>query len=113
MAAYRIYFTGSNDSILARHDFEAENDAAAIRIAGALLGACSDRCLGVELWQGTRKIPARLPHRSLGLADLSDEHQQVAIKTEEMIVAAEGTIARSRRLIEQLELAKQRRKGEA
>jgi len=111
VAAYRIYFTARHGSILGRHDFEAQDDLAASRIACALFEACSDSCHSLDLWQGTRRIRVRRPQRSLGLADLSDDLQEVAIKTEEMIVRSEFAVAHSRRLIERLDAAHQRLKG--
>ena len=107
MAAYRIYFTTPLGSILGRHDFDADDDAAAIRVARTLFDACSDSCAALDLWQGTRRIRVPHPHRSLGLADLSEDLQEIAVKTEEMIVRSEWAIAGSRRLIERLEVAKQ------
>jgi hypothetical protein len=50
--------------------------------------------------------------RSLSFPDLADEDQQVVVQTEEMIVASEMAVARSRQLIGQLDLAKLRRMRE-
>ena len=109
MAAYRLYFTTPLGSIIGRHDFDVDDDAAATRVAGALFDACSDSCASLDLWQGTRRIRVPDRHRSPGLADLSEDLQEVAVKTEEMIVRSEWAITGSRRLIERLEVAKQRR----
>ena len=104
MEAYRLYFK-ARGSIVAREDFDAENDAGAQRIAAVLFDACSDRCDVIDLWQGTRQVPLDLPGRGEGLGSLSEAHQEIAVKTEEIIVRSEWTIAASRRLIERLEKA--------
>ena len=109
MPAYRMYFTTRLGSIVGRQDFEAEDDVAAIRVAHALFDACSDTCESFDLWQGTHQIRVPEPHRYPQLSDVSDNLQEIAVKTEEMIVRSEWTIAASRRLIEKLEQAKQRR----
>ena len=109
MPGYRMYFTTRLGSIVGRHDFDADGDVAAIRIARVLFDACSDSCHSIDLWQGTRRIRVRRLHRSLGLADLSDELQQIAIETEEMIVRSEFAVAHSRLLIERIEQAKRER----
>jgi hypothetical protein len=109
MTAYRLYFKAGG-SIVARQDFDGENDADAQQIAVALFDACSDSCQTFDLWQGGRQVPIRLPHRTASLRDLSDAHQDTVLGTEEIIARSDWAIARSRRLIEQLETAKLRRK---
>jgi hypothetical protein len=109
MTAYRLYFK-TDGSIVARQDFDGENDADAQQVAVVLLDACSDRCQTVDLWQGGRQVPIRLPHKTTSLPDLSDAHQDTVLRTEEVIARSDWAIARSRRLIEQLETAKLRRK---
>ena len=107
MDAYRLYFK-ARGSIVARQDFAAEDDAAAQSIAAALFDACSDACQMIDLWQGTRHVPMDLPGRGAGLGGLSEAHQEMVVKTEEMIVRSEWAIAASRRLIEELGRAKRR-----
>jgi hypothetical protein len=110
MQAYRLYFRAGG-SIVARQDFEAEDDTAAQRIAVALFDACSDSCQRIDLWQGTRHIAVDLPGRGGGLGSLSDAHQETVVRTEEMIVRSEWAIAASRRLIAELDRAKRRNIG--
>ena len=106
MSAYRIYFR-TNGRIHGREDFEATDDAAAIRIARVLHDACSDVCDGFELWQGTRQLCAPQPHQQkAGLADLIEAHQRIAIQKEEDISQSRWMITESRRLIEALGRAK-------
>src|SRR6185437_886339 len=68
--SYRIYFRGRKDDILGRQDLEAEDDRAALQLAGVLCDACSDVVGGVEVWQGTRRVdlahPAPLSPEALG-----------------------------------------------
>jgi hypothetical protein len=109
MTAYRLYLKMVG-SIVARQDLEGENDADARQIAVALFNACSDTCQTVELWQGTRQIPLRHPHRTVSFSALSAGHQEMVVRTEETLVRSEWAIARSRQLIERLEQARQHRK---
>ena len=55
MEGYRLYFKALG-SIVGRQDFEADDDAAAQRIAAVLFDACSDRSQNIELWQGERPL---------------------------------------------------------
>ena len=108
MASYRMYFLAS-ERIGGRQDFEADEDVAAIRIAHVLHDTCSDICQSFELWQGNRQIRAQRPQprdSTVGLTDLIEDHQRVAIDTEEVISRSGWTIARSRRLIETLNQVK-------
>lgn len=99
MTAYRMYFR-IDDHIHGRQDFRADDDFAAIRIAGVLFDACSDICQSFELWQGERLIPAHQPHH---LTDLTEAHQRLTIEMLEAISQSHWLIARSRRLIEILD----------
>src|SRR5215472_7732856 len=46
----------NKNAIYGGEDFEADDDAAATRIARVLYDACSDVCDCFELWQRTRRI---------------------------------------------------------
>ena len=105
MASYRLYFKALG-SIVGRQDFEAEDDAAAQRIAAVLFDACSDRSQNIELWQGERLLSLNLPGRGAGLDSLCEAHQEIAVNTEEIIVRSEWAIAASQRLLDQLKNAK-------
>jgi hypothetical protein len=106
MPTYRMYFRTAG-KIHGRHDFEADNDVAAIRIARVLYDTCADTCDSFELWQGNRPIPARLPHhQKANLADLIEAHQRLAIESEERISQSRWMIARSQRLMATLEVLK-------
>ena len=105
MASYRLHFKALG-SIVGRQDFEAEDDAAAQRIAAVLFDACSDRSQNIELWQGERPLSLNLPGRGAGLDSLCEAHQEIAVSTEEIIVRSEWAIAASQRLLDQLKTAK-------
>jgi hypothetical protein len=53
LTQYRLYFLGGDGHITLSHEFEAEDDAAAIRVATAWLEG-----RGAELWTGRRKVYA-------------------------------------------------------
>jgi|SRR5437879_2959300 len=89
MASYRLYFKALG-SIVGRQDFEAEDDAAAQRIAAVLFDACSDRSQNIELWQGERLLSLNLPGRGAGLDSLCEAHQEIAVNTEEIMFGASG-----------------------
>lgn len=108
MGTYRLYFK-ARALIVARQDFETDGDAGAQRLAAALFDACSDTCDTIDLWQGPRHITLELPGRGTGFDGLSAVHQEIVVRTEEMIVRSEWALAASRRLIEQLERTKGRR----
>jgi hypothetical protein len=105
---YRMYFwyTGLSH-IHGREDFKADDDVAAIRIARILHDTCSDVCDNFELWQGARRIavPQAL-HQMASLDELIEAHQNVVIEKEEHISQSRFLIARSRRLIDELDRAK-------
>jgi hypothetical protein len=53
LTQYRLYFLGDEGHITVSHEFEAEDDAVAIRVATAWLEG-----RGAELWTGRRKVYA-------------------------------------------------------
>jgi hypothetical protein len=106
---YRMYFwfRDHHSHIHGREDFEADNDATAIHIAGILQDACSDVCDNFELWQGSRQITVPQAHHQIAcLDDLIEAHQNVVIEKEEHISQSRWLISQSRRLIEELDRAK-------
>jgi hypothetical protein len=56
MLAYRCYFLGTNDRIVARDEFEASGDGEALARARALYAGRGDVGHGFELWQGKRRV---------------------------------------------------------
>ena len=83
MSTYRLYFRDGKRWICGRQDFEAVTKSAAIRIARELADACSDVCRSFELWSG-RQLVYETP--DIGdVCRLNDRHQEIVIRTEEMI----------------------------
>lgn len=104
MSTYRIYFRDQRGWICGRQDFEAEAEPAAIRIARDLADACSDVCRSFELWNGHRLIYEPC---DIGEAcRLNARHQEIVVRTEEMIRWSNWHIAKSKRLLERLDAAK-------
>ena len=104
MSAYRIYFRDQRGWICGRQDFEAAAEPAAIRIARDLADACSDVCRSFELWNGHRLI-----YEPCDIAEacrLNARHQEIVVRTEEMIRWSDWHIAKSNRLLERLDAAK-------
>ena len=103
VAAYRIYFRGGTGAIVGREDFSAEDHDRALLIAEALCDACSDVCMGYELWQGTRLIDAGVETgpRRLSWRKLAPDIQQSVVDLEERLRDSSWAVAESRRLLEQ------------
>jgi hypothetical protein len=105
MADYRMYFLVAN-RIRAREDFDADDDADAIRIAPVLSDACSDSCDPFELWQEERKVDTAQRPQPVSLDELTQAHQQIVLEIEETILENHWTIAQSKRLVESIERLK-------
>ena len=65
MAEYRLYFLAVGRHIVAREEFEADNDEIAIVIARQRYNARSDLSSGFEVWCGDRLV---FPEQGGGLA---------------------------------------------
>jgi hypothetical protein len=57
MTEYCMWFSTAGQ-VRSYEKFEADDDAAGIRIARVLYYMCSDTCESFELWDGSRKIRA-------------------------------------------------------
>ena len=110
MASYRIYFFAER-AIRGRHDFDADNDQAAIQVGYVLFDACSDDCRSFDLWQGPRRIAVPRLFVPKTFDELSAANQECVVDTEERIVRSEWNIARSRRLLEMLARRKPEREA--
>ena len=101
MGPYRLYLYGGGD-IRGRHDFDAEDDVGAVKVAELLFEACSDRCSAWELWQGARVVHISpkpcLPPLALGY--VTHRMQQSVLDSEELILCSKWAIATSRRLLD-------------
>jgi hypothetical protein len=56
MAWYRLYFLNTAKHIVAREEFEADNDESATAMARQRFNARSDFRSGFELWCGDRRV---------------------------------------------------------
>ena len=108
MAWYRMYFVDR----MARRcpcDLEAETDAEALSMAYALQYACSDVHVGVELWQGARRVPGALHNTPDVLRtnweQVTTQREKDLLKLEESIFHSGTVLARSRKLTERIEAA--------
>jgi hypothetical protein len=83
----------------------AEDDHAALAVSEIIFDACSDSCVGFELWQGTRllwdnRVPP-LPPR-ISLTELTEKMQASVVEREEALLRSNWAVSRSRRLMERL-----------
>lgn len=107
MKWYRMYFYGASGSFQGRHEFEAQDDLAAMTVAEHLCDACSDRCETFQLWDGVRCVDvsfSRMPHPAVPLDQISLSFQKSMIESEETIRHSDWAIARSKRLVERINL---------
>ena len=112
MTGYRLYFVDDKGAILAREEFIAADDAAALMISDLVYRACSDACYSYELWQGERRVIAfDNPRDDLIVAptDLQTiEIQQITLTLEEALQNSKWRIARSEKLASEMQLLKER-----
>ena len=112
MKWYRVYLYGGSGSFQGCHEFEAGDDCSAMTVAEHLGDACSDTCEIFELWDGVRRVDmsfSRMPHPAVPLEQISLATQNSMIECEEAISRSNWAIARSRRLIERMNLLKAHR----
>ena len=100
MISYRMYLRTRKD-IVERRDFEAENDELAASAAATVFEACSDRCDGWDLWDGARRVANQHTTKQLlawaqtARAETRAIIEEIACSIEEVIVTANGQVARS------------------
>jgi hypothetical protein len=99
---YRLYSLNAAQRIIARDEFEAEDDETAITIAGLLYDACSGLSPGFELWQGARRVVPDVKkqaaaHPNQGVIATALQLQSVVLR-EETLQQSQWVIARSKRL---------------
>ena len=100
---YRLYFLDASHRIIARDDFEAEDDQSAITIAGLVYDACSDVSSGFELWSGTRRLVPDVEKQTAGYpsqnsAELMLRVQDIVLEREKILQQSRWLIAKSKRL---------------
>jgi hypothetical protein len=103
MPDYRVYFRGPT-FIHGRHDFEAEDDAAATVMAELLYEACSDRCEHFEVWRGATMIypiawEEPQPCATMIKSQIVALRQETVRQNEELIRDSHWTIAKSKHLL--------------
>lgn len=103
MARYRMYFVDRFARSRWPYDIYVETDGEALDVAHALQYACADVPVGVELWQGARRIPG-MSDRSPG--ELRADWDEVCTKKPDALLQMtealhnSGTaLAKSRRLM--------------
>ncbi len=104
MADYRIFFLDDRGSIIARDEFSADFDGAAVVVSDGLFDACSDHFGGYELWSGSRRVTsvgseAVSLWRGASPNEISQSIQLVIAERERVLLDSGWTIARSTRLL--------------
>lgn len=105
MAEFRLYFCDSSDHIIARLEFRAGDDGAALAIAATIAEACTDRHCGYMLWQEKRLVyssreAGELQVRRFSRAAITIDRQDEIVRLEEGLLNSHWCIARSVRLLE-------------
>jgi hypothetical protein len=104
LATYRIYFRSPSGELLGREEFEGEDDRAAMVIAEMLHRTCSDLCDDFELWQGSRRVDACYNRRfQIRSGELNSKTQKAVAQCEERLRDSHWSIAKSKRLLAQLD----------
>jgi hypothetical protein len=111
MMWYRMYLVDRLGKFRWPHDLHAENDGDALAMTHAAQYACSDVPVGVELWQGARRIPGASGRSAMVLRAswkaVLARKQEALLRTEEALHNSGTAIARSRRLMERIEATRQ------
>jgi len=106
MDPYRIYFLDGASRIQSAHWFEAADDETAMWIARRLSDACSDVCLGFDLWHMARRVGGSdTPVRETAEA-VDERSQEMVAFLEETLRDSHIQIAASKRLLEKLAAGK-------
>ena len=105
MPEYRCYLLGARDDIMARQEFEAEDDDSAKIASYMLFDACSDLASKHEVWEGARCLySSNEPLRSLPAAfEINAQIQELVIELEERIRSTQSRIAESVRLMRRID----------
>lgn len=95
MSTYRVFFRDENRLICGIQEFDAGTEIAAVSIASALADACADVCRSFELWSGSHIVYAPR-HIGCGVCQLNERHQEIVVRTEELIRYSNWRIANCR-----------------
>ena len=106
MAWYRMYFMDRQQEFRWPYDLCAEDDAHALILAHAAQDACSDVQIGVELWQGARRVAGTSYRRPETIRvqweELPVESQECLLRIEEALLHSGTLMARSHRLLDRM-----------
>jgi hypothetical protein len=101
-----MYFVDRMGKFRWPYDLYAGDDADALAMAHALQYACSDVPVGIELWQGARRIPGtsnRTPGAFRASWDaVCAQKQEALLQMTEALRNSGTAVARSRRLMERV-----------
>jgi hypothetical protein len=116
MAQYRMYFVENSGRFRWPFDVSASCDRDALSIAHAAQYACGDVPVAVEVWDGARKVPGT-SNRMRASRDLWDRvstsQPETLLRLTEALRRSGTTVARSRRLSEQMDVLKSRQSAPA
>jgi hypothetical protein len=102
-ADYRLYLLDAADHIHVGESFTAPDDATAAQVAALVHDACSDEFPGVEVWQGTRRLPAfdGSPRwQGPGAEQINANLVQSVLEIEERLHRSFAAVRRSQKLVE-------------
>jgi|SRR6185369_11289196 hypothetical protein len=109
MAWYRMYFVDHLARFRCPCDLDAQSDGEARAMAYALQYACSDVHVGIELWQGARRIPGAFHNTPDALRSsweqVSASRENDLLKLEQSLFRSGTILSRSRKLAERIEAA--------
>ncbi|HEX6840797.1 MAG TPA: hypothetical protein VF113_04685 [Stellaceae bacterium] len=105
MRWYRIYLYGTSRSLLGRHEFEANDDRAAMAAAEQLWDACADVAASFELWDGVRRVDtefSKMPCPTVSAEQVMMAAQVSLVKHEEAMRRSFWALASSERLLQRI-----------
>ena len=105
MQAYQLTFHGPDGATIGRSDFFARDDGHALAMATVAYKACSDLAASYAVRQGVRTLVGRAAAECTAItwSELAMCRQDAAVKLEEQIQQSGWAVARSRRLLHQLD----------
>ena len=109
MAWYRMYFVDRMARFRCPVDLDAATDGEALSMAYALQYTCSDIHVGIELWQGARRIPGAFQNTPDALRmcwdQVSAKREKDLLRLAESLFHSGTILSRSRKLAERIAAA--------
>jgi hypothetical protein len=105
MRWYRIYLYSTWGSLLARDEFEANDDRSAMAAAEQLWDACADVAASFELWDGVRRVDtefSKMPCPTVSAEQVLMSAQVSLVKHEERMRRSFWALASSERLLQRI-----------